>query len=121
MRFLSIYQVAYAVWNQIPVASRTVSVTTNNDKTGYSLTAGSYSIRASSTQSGTITISGGTGTSSPSSVTTTRAVLDHLGTDTGASDSTRLLGRVSLTGSTTVTGTANTDSGVMGWFLAEYF
>ena len=45
------------LWTQVPVASRTVEVNTKtgftaavSDKTGFSLTAGSYTVRASSCQ-----------------------------------------------------------------------
>ena len=63
---------AVQVWKQVPVASRTVEV---NTKTGFSLTAGSYSVRASSSQRGTVVIGAGSvsGSVSISSVTTTRA------------------------------------------------
>lgn len=44
-----------------------------NDKTGYSLAAGSYAIRASSSQRGSVSYSAASGTITISSVTTTRA------------------------------------------------
>lgn len=60
------------VWSQVPVASRTVTV---SDKTGFSLTAGSYSVRPSSSQQGTGSISNGatSGSASISTVTLARA------------------------------------------------
>ena len=55
-------QIAEFVWGR---SARTltslgsVTVTTNNDKTNYTVTAGSYSIRASSTQRNASTGTGG--------------------------------------------------------------
>lgn len=63
---------ANQLWTQQPVASRLVEV---SDKTGFSLTAGSYVVRASSSQRATASFAS-TGTSvdiTISSVTTTRA------------------------------------------------
>jgi hypothetical protein len=106
------------VWSQVPVASRTVTVTTNNDKTGYtatvsdktgfSLTAGSYSVRASSTQYGSVSQASGSTSSSASisSVTVTRAALENLGTDNASRPS-----RYTLAGSTTVTAVKLNDGG----------
>lgn len=75
------------IWSQVPVASRTVEV---NTKTGFSLTAGSYSVRASSTQRGTtVTVSTeNTKNATISSVTTTRATVSHDGWSSGQSGST---------------------------------
>mgnify|MGYP001565068321 CR=1 FL=1 len=63
-------------------------VDTNNDKTGYSLTAGSYSVRASSTQFIAVAIANGaqTVTGSHSSVTTTRTQISHDGSRVSSSD-----------------------------------
>ena len=62
---------AIEVWVAVPLTLRLVEV---NTKTGFSLTAGSYSIRASSTQFVTYSMDGSTSTTSPSisSVTLTR-------------------------------------------------
>lgn len=96
------------------------------DKTGYSLTAGSYAIRASSTQRSTILVSGAaSATAAISSVTTTRAVLQFLGcTSTTASVANdRMHSRVDLTNATTVTATKGTtnDDSTAGFDLAEFF
>lgn len=98
------------------------TVSTNSDKTGYSLTAGSYSIRASSSQhvTGTLADSSSSGSISVSSVTTTRT---HLaGGGSGSAGSTRQL-KAQLTGATTVTITSDSaTSGVTNAVsLAEYF
>ena len=67
----------WPVWSQIPVANRLVEV---NTKTGFSLTAGSYVVRASSTQEYTANLSAATSTTATiSSVTTTRAILAWTG------------------------------------------
>src|SRR3990167_1966689 len=68
--------------------SMAVTVTTNNDKTGYSLTAGSYSIQASSVQRGTIQITATSQTASISSVTMTRAVEHQNGNSAEVSSGT---------------------------------
>ena len=90
----------------------------NNDKTGYSLTAGSYSVRASSTQLGTIVLASGvdtTKTGAISSVTTTRANVQFGGfsTDNASANDTQFT-RITLTNATTVTATrvSNTASNV---------
>lgn len=83
------------------------------DKSGYSLTAGSYSVRASSTQRGALTISEGstTGTASVTSVTMTRAfapgvgyALNGAGVDTQLEHANAHC-RAELTASTTMTAT----------------
>ena len=108
---------AIDVWTQVPVASRTVEV---NTKTGFSLTAGSYSVRASSVQGGTQSIANGAGptnTSAISSVTTTRTTLDSAecsgDTNTVGASSGGI--RIDLTNATTVTGTRENTSGVNNW------
>lgn len=65
--------IANLTWKLVALANRTVTVTTNNDKTGYSLTAGSYSIRASSTQRQVTSAASVNADVTFSSVTTTRA------------------------------------------------
>ena len=61
------------VWQRVPVGSRLIEV---NTKTGFSLTAGSYSIRASSNAQGRMQINAGTSytDTAVSSVTLTRTV-----------------------------------------------
>lgn len=101
--FPSLGQIASAVWGLVAVASRTVEV---NTKTGFSLTAGSYSVRASSTQESLITIANtaGSNTAAISSVTTTRAVVTQVGPGNGAVTAfTDALVRTRLTDSTTLT------------------
>ena len=124
MRALSIQQLAYSVWNLIAVANRTVEV---NTKTGFSLTAGSYSVRASSNQRAVFTVADTTSsnTSAVSSVTTTRAFLGWTGGsyNTTATDPQDYMGRVTLTNATTVTGNRNDVSGnlVLSFELQELY
>ena len=105
--FFSLQQLANAVWNLVVVASRTVEV---NTKTGFSLTAGSYQVRASSTQRGTITGSGTSTTGAVSSVTTTRAFEVRNGNTSTIVDGNLAEGitRLTLTNATTVTAAKNT-------------
>ena len=103
-----------------------VTVNANNDKTGYSLTAGSYVIRASSTQRGEIVYSGaGSGTASISSVTVTRATLQNGGhrTNTASTDAARYMGTLTITNATTVTSAKDGPSDQLGhqWEVAEWF
>ena len=93
-----------AVWQQIPVANRTVQV---NTKTGFSLTAGSYVVRASSMQIATINCSGTTSaTATISSATTTRADAGNGGTRTDDAVANDRFGvTIVLTNATTVTAT----------------
>lgn len=109
---------------QIALTAGAVTVGTNNDKTGYSLTAGSYSVRASSTQSGTIFVSSAlTATATVSSVTTTRADLGFLGFLTNSSTLRNLFLHLVLTNATTVTATkeTSTDFSTGSFRLMEYF
>lgn len=113
-------QSALAVWQQIPVANRTVEV---NTKTGFSLTAGSYSVRASSTASGQISLAGVTSaTATISSVTTTRAVVHYLGQQTDT-DSYRHSSNLTLTNATTVTASRadNVSNVYTNWNVLELF
>ena len=75
------------------------------DKSGFSLTAGSYSVRASSNQRGTVTITdtNSSNTATITSVTTTRAKLMHAGHNAGTSVSTDNETYVVLTNGTIVT------------------
>ena len=98
---------AVVVWTQVPVANRTVEV---NTKTGFSLTAGSYVVRASDVQRGTFTIGNAqaSNTATITSVTTTRAVVVPGGfsnDETTAQVPDENETRVVLTNATTVTGT----------------
>jgi hypothetical protein len=104
---------ALAVWTQVPVALRTVEV---NTKTGFSLTAGSYSVRASSTQRGTVSLTSTSATATISSVTTTRANESYTGdtNGTGASsgaDNRYFSVRIILTAATTITGAVASSDG----------
>lgn len=97
------------------------------DKTGYSLTAGSYSVRASSNQRGTITTTGNPaiGSALISSVTTTRAKEIHNG-PTPASNNELCLARITLSGATTVSATgagdsASGQSATVSWTVEELF
>ena len=99
---------------QIALSSGAVTVGTNNDKTGYSLTAGSYVLHASNNQRASITITSPatSNTAIISSVTTTRARLAYLGdftnaTTTGNDENTNVV----LTNATTVTATRNGTGG----------
>lgn len=113
-----------AVWQQIPVANRTVVASTVSDKTGYTLTAGSYSIRASSMQRGQVDNTGaGTNTATISSVTTTRAVEGLCGGSSNNDIVSRSLVRLTLTNATTVTvvkGTS-TDNTETNYVVSEFF
>jgi hypothetical protein len=64
------------IWSQVPVANRLIEV---NTKTGFSLTAGSYSVRASSNQRVFWQDSSVTVDTAISSVTLTRAKEIHNG------------------------------------------
>ena len=100
---------------------------TVNDKTGYSLTAGSYSIRASSVQRGSISVTSGSNTASISSVTTTRAPETYSGAQYAAgisNDTGQSWNRIDLTDSTTVTATRNsgdTTASTVGFVVPEFF
>lgn len=120
---------AWLVWTQVPVGNRTVEV---NTKTGFSLTAGSYATRASSTQRGTITVTTTSNTASISSVTVTRAHEGMLGriVDAAAGGSTEDMfeescARIDLTNATTVTATLFAAPGasgnISGFVVPEYF
>ena len=100
-----------AVWQQIPLANRTVVASTVSDKTGYTLTAGSYSVRASAVQTAILAVTGASSnTSAISSVTTTRTVLGFLGflADSTSGNFAVSSPRITLTNATTVTGNKET-------------
>jgi len=101
-----------------------ITVAVNNDKTGYSLTAGSYSIRASSSQhSGQITLTTNPQDFTMSSVTTTRASSYFGGCSTSQTARTDNTAIAWINSSTTVrffrdATTGNTDAAVE---VAEFF
>lgn len=111
---------AISVWTQVPVASRTVEV---NTKTGFSLTAGSYSVRASSTQTGNVTLSSVTsGTATISSVTTTRATHFLEGNVSNAETVGDNIVRLTLTNATTLTcNKLDANNATVGYCVAEWF
>ena len=108
-----------------------ITVAVNNDKTGYSLTAGSYSIRASSVQRGTISIASATSaTASLSAVTMARAVEAFAGSwlneaeGSGGNAFKNSISYLQLTSTTVVTatrGTADANGTTVGFTVAEYF
>lgn len=72
---------------EVLLTAGAVTVGTNNDKTAYSLTAGSYVVRASSNQRGTVSVTSATSNTTAlpiSSVTLTRAKLMSGGFDTNS-------------------------------------
>lgn len=96
-----------------------ITAAVNNDKTGYSLTAGSYSTRASSTQRGTVAISAAlSGTASISSVTLVRAIETWSGQSVNANDVSDV-SRVALTAVTTVTANVGTSSSSTTAFVVQ--
>lgn len=73
------------------------------DKAGFTLTAGSYSVRASNTQHGVVTTAGGTSaTAAISSVALTKATINQNGHQVNAAN-IQLLMWCELTNATTVT------------------
>lgn len=93
-------------------------------KSGYSLTAGSYSVRASNTQQGTITVPNGSTTNSAaiSTVTTTRAVTNNTGSSGGPPSTTNFYAYLTLA-SASVTATRGDGSNgiVVGFNVQELF
>jgi hypothetical protein len=114
---------ANQLWTQTPVAARLVEV---NTKTGFSLTAGSYSVRESAAQRGSITTSGATSvTATISSSTMTHSLLTNGGPRTTVSDGDNAKSSVGLelTNATTITaykgdatGAAYTEYAVIEFF-----
>jgi hypothetical protein len=111
------------VWS---TAARTITggtLTTNNDKTGYSLTAGSYSIRASSSQRGTVATTAATsGTASISAVTLARIAEGFLGWTVSTAD-VRNSVYIQVTSTTQVTSNnfLGTGNGTASFVVPEYF
>ena len=91
-------------------------VVRNLDKTGYSLTAGSYSVLASSTQQVVgIAVNGvPEANATISSVTVTRASVIWQGQHTSVDVNDQSLARVTLTSATNVKGSKNTATGNAG-------
>ena len=115
------------IWSQVPVASRTVEV---NTKTGFSLTAGSYSVRASSMQRGAGNMSGTTAdvNTTVSSVTLIRACASHDGWASGQSGSAVPQQTVTTLNSTTNVNASRNSAGTLGgdnlqtsFTVQEYF
>ena len=95
---------ALAVWQQIPVANRTVEV---NTKTGFSLTAGSYVVTGTVVR-GTIAIANAaTNTAAISAVTLAKTQCAHSGqhSNIGGGDASIFEIMVELTSTTVVTAT----------------
>lgn len=104
----------WPVWSQVPVANRLVEV---NTKTGFSLTAGSYAVRASSSQRANATFStSATVDVTIASVTTTRATAIAMGssrgTDSYAGSQDEARGAVSAATTVTFTRTGSTRTDV---------
>ena len=103
------------------VAGSVGSVTTVSDKTGYSLTAGSYS-PIKSIQRGTIAITDSgssttsTGTATITAVTVAKASIHIIGSIPHAVNST-----LELTNTTTVTGTIGRETATLYFEVVEYF
>ena len=121
---------ANQLWTQQPVASRLVEV---NTKTGFSLTAGSYSVLESSTQRGTVSIVDGStsssATASIASVSLTQSKEGYLGyaygNDSNVPDG-QTLARIAITGTTTLTMTRLRSADPLGtctagWVIQELF
>jgi hypothetical protein len=109
-------------WALVPVANRLVEV---NTKTGFGLTAGSYSVRKSSFQRGTITVTSPstTGTSTISAVTLANAgAFKNQHNMNVAANSQE--GWLYLTATTTVTMDNQADTSwtqYTAWTVAEYY
>jgi hypothetical protein len=89
------------VWSQVPLANRTITV---SDKTGFSLTAGSYAIHASNNQRGIINISDtiSFNTAAISAVTLARALCGFGGPWTNEASIVNALARIFLSTTTVV-------------------
>ena len=107
------------VWSQVPVANRLIEV---NTKTGFSLTAGSYSVRASSNQQGTIATATNSGTAAISAVTVVRATVFNNGQHTDTNNASEY-GRLSVTSTVLVTFNRSNTNGTVtsGLSINELF
>ena len=110
------------LWTQVPVAARLIEV---NTKTGFSLTAGSYTIRPTSTQQFYIIADGAaSATATCSSVTTTRAVPLNNGDTSNATSFAEANCSLVITNGTTLTiykNTAGSTFGRVRAMLSEWF
>ena len=131
---------ANQLWTQQPVANRLVEVNTKtgftaavSDKTGFSLTAGSYSVLESATQRGTVSLVDGTtdmtATATIASVSLTQSKEGDLvyayGNDTNVPDG-QTHARIAITGTTTLTMTRlrfydPLGTCTAGWVIQELF
>lgn len=122
---------AIEVWVTVPIATKAVTVTTNNDKTGYSgvvtdktgfsLTAGSYAITGTC-QRGTINVDNteASDTLAISSVTTAKTLMSRTGANCNNTDAvTGGNGQTVLTSSTVVTGSRDTSTSNRITFAVE--
>ena len=97
------------------------SVTTVNDKTGYSLTAGSYSVRASSTQHGSVSFGASDSDLNVtiSSVTVTRAFASGDSRTNAVTEVGQSFISTELTGATTVNKKRGASGTITGTSAAE--
>jgi hypothetical protein len=117
-----------SVTGAVGSVSAQVSVSSNSDKTGYSLTAGSYSIRKSSVQRGVIsaTSSSTTGTTggSLSAVTMANAPEHYLGHTSPSATGADSEFYIQLTSTSQVTATrtgTGANSPGIGWCVPEFW
>ena len=110
------------IWSQVPVANRLIEV---NTKTGFSLTAGSYSVRASSIQRGTLRGQNANENATISAVTLVRAHETYGGTEMEAGSASFAESNPYATLTTTTNlsihkagGTAFTTT---AWVVSEWF
>ena len=111
------------LWTQVPVANRLVEV---NTKTGFSLTAGSYSVRASSIQRAEQLLTGTTSSvAAVSAVTLARAYLSFGGISSSSTSGNFLEGaarvRMSATTQTFVSTNGNANWTLLTYELVELF
>lgn len=117
----SLGQIAHAIWNLVALASRTVTASVVSDKTGYSLTAGSYSpIKSIQNGSTTITATNTTADSTITAVVTGKAFI--LVRDFGDGSGGTNAGDVQIINSTTVRYTRSSSSGssTAHWTVVEW-
>jgi len=106
---------ASQLWTQQPVGSRLVEV---NTKTGFSLTAGSYTV-IGTIQRGSFSQAGISVTTTISAVTVSNTNVSNMGfTNPSSTTLDATLCRIALTNTTTITGTLgiyNAGTPVVGW------
>lgn len=107
------------------VSSTFITAKTVLDKTGYTLTAGSYSTRASSSQNGSFTQTAGTASSTGaiSAITTTRIDYKQCGISNSSNGGSSDWGETHIDGSTTIQITRYASLGDFrfGYNLTEFF